>query len=526
MFVTEANQGMVRRWATVVLPSVVVLVLWSTLYPFTWQCRAAEASLSGDMWRALAAGRTHLVDIIRNILFFVPLGFALSALVVGLRSWLQAAIVLLSGFVLSLAVESAQLCLASRFAALADVVTNLLGTGMGLLLFRLVGPATVAMSSSLALVVWRALTPRRLRLVVIPYSFLVLICSAYLQPFSRPSNWGDTHALLFGIERGVSRPWEGRISEVLILDHPVNPADLDAQGRLLPDLESQLLAAYSFGAGTWSSRGSVVPLLLERGPRGPILAADGAYVGAEGWLTSAGDQPELARAIRAGGAIGIVLRFAPTNFDQAGPARILTFSRSPARRNITIAQFGSDMVVRLRTPFSGVNGAMPQFVFNNIFTSNAEQTYIVSYDGARLRLYVNGHVHPTVYDIGPGAILASWFTPVLPHLIGFWSMLYLVIAIVPWSVYLARSWQTGPAMATIIPLGGMLGFVVVHEAVRASIIERPWEWQAVGLPIVVGVSIAAGLYQLARICADRESTAVCARVWSDGFLLPWHIADR
>lgn len=46
----------------------------------------------------------------------------------------------------------------------------------------------------------------------------------------------------------------------------------------------------------------------------------------------------------------------------AGPARIITFSSSPALRNATLGQEGRALVFRVRTTLTGENGGRPQFV--------------------------------------------------------------------------------------------------------------------------------------------------------------------
>ena len=43
---------------------------------------------------------------------------------------------------------------------------------------------------------------------------------------------------------------------------------------------------------------------------------------------------------------------------QTGPARILTFSRGAYLRNLTLAQEGTTLVIRIRTPLMGLNGLL------------------------------------------------------------------------------------------------------------------------------------------------------------------------
>jgi VanZ family protein len=54
--------------------------------------------------------------------------------------------------------------------------------------------------------------------------------------------------------------------------------------------------------------------------------------------------------------VDIHASFVSSTVDQWGPVRIITFSASELRRNITLAQEGSALVLRIRTPLMGPNG--------------------------------------------------------------------------------------------------------------------------------------------------------------------------
>ena len=93
-----------------------------TLLPMPEQAAAvAETS----PWCIVRCGDLGLLDIILNILLFLPLGIGL-----GLLRGTRAAVAI--GFVCSVAIELTQLFLiAGRDASLRDVITNTLGTGLG-----------------------------------------------------------------------------------------------------------------------------------------------------------------------------------------------------------------------------------------------------------------------------------------------------------------------------------------------------------------------------------------------------------
>lgn len=65
------------------------------------------------------------------------------------------------------------------------------------------------------------------------------------------------------------------------------------------------------------------------------------------------------------------------NDAQIGPARIITFSADPERRNATLGQTGTRLVLRLRTPLAGDNGAHPELHLPGA-VSAAERTRVTA----------------------------------------------------------------------------------------------------------------------------------------------------
>ena len=90
-------------------------------------------------WEDFRFTRSYLMDILTNILGFIPFGFFLVAYLrvrkplSNLQPLLMS--VLVAGF-LSLSIELIQVCLPTRNSQLTDVITNLLGTAIGSVLFQ------------------------------------------------------------------------------------------------------------------------------------------------------------------------------------------------------------------------------------------------------------------------------------------------------------------------------------------------------------------------------------------------------
>ena len=75
---------------------------------------------------------------------------------------------------------------------------------------------------------------------------------------------------------------------------------------------------------------------------------------------------------------------------QTGPGRIDSLSVDPFHRNFTLGQDGPDLVFRLRTPFTGLNGSDPALIVPGVFSEVQKRHIVVTYDGAVLTVYPGG----------------------------------------------------------------------------------------------------------------------------------------
>lgn len=100
-------------------------------------------------------------------------------------------------------------------------------------------------------------------------------------------------------------------------------------------------------------------------------------------------EKDLFEQCRQNNALTIEAMLRPDTFAQDGPTRILTFSDGPMRRNFTLGQEKDLLILRLRTPQTGENGANPQVT---LFRMPTLRTYhlIVAYQPGRLRCWVDG----------------------------------------------------------------------------------------------------------------------------------------
>ena len=106
---------------------VVFFIIYGSLYPFNFYVTAPLPDLLAKLI-ATWSQKTHLGDILGNIVLFIPYGYF------GLLYFTSkhVASLIFIGFILAIGVQVVQLYLPSREPALNDAIWNLLGIGFGL----------------------------------------------------------------------------------------------------------------------------------------------------------------------------------------------------------------------------------------------------------------------------------------------------------------------------------------------------------------------------------------------------------
>ncbi|MGH6899785.1 MAG: VanZ family protein [Geminicoccaceae bacterium] len=107
--------------------------------------------------------------------------------------------------------------------------------------------------------------------------------------------------------------------------------------------------------------------------------------------------------------IGVTLLVRPLATAQSGPARILTMSRDAHLRNLTIGQEDDDLVVRLRTEETDLNGLRagePVARLQNVFRSGSWVSVDLQIRPRELTIAVEGE-RAFIAEL-PGSVLGSW----------------------------------------------------------------------------------------------------------------------
>ena len=77
------------------------------------------------------------------------------------------------------------------------------------------------------------------------------------------------------------------------------------------------------------------------------------------------------------------------DLSQSGPARILSYSKDQVSRNFTIGQSHDQLVVRLRTTETSLNGMNPHLIVDDIFNDKSLQHIVIIYNLLEQSVYIN-----------------------------------------------------------------------------------------------------------------------------------------
>lgn len=274
-----------------------------------------------------------MLDIVLNVLLYVPLGVALMRLG-PLRAFGLAA-------ALSFVMELSQIWSIGRFASPYDVLVNSLAALAAAWVARLLHPARITEPISIPVKTWVAVLSGLLA------TGLFVLCAIPV-PRVTLTSWDAEYPLQLGNELTGDRPWVGRI----------------ASATLAPRASSVKDGVVSAG-----------PLDIKAGDR-VQLPADAAR--------------NFASLARASDEFAVMARFTPADVERTGPARIVSFSHDTEHRNFDLGQEREHLAFRIRTSNTGPNGNSPLMVTGDVLKPGREASVIANFDSRVARVFVNG----------------------------------------------------------------------------------------------------------------------------------------
>lgn len=178
------------------------------------------------------------------------------------------------------------------------------------------------------------------------------------------AGWDSSFRFALANELTGDRPWLGEYRAVSVYDRTLTPEEVANRFQASAGKKQSPapLVQYLFREGKGdvvrdvSEQGEPLDLKIEKTGAVRWLPGGGLQVASPTRIASAGAAGKIARAVGRSGEMTLEAWIKPANTTQAGPARIVTFSADPGRRNFTLGQAAGDFEVRFRTSTTSPNG--------------------------------------------------------------------------------------------------------------------------------------------------------------------------
>jgi VanZ like family len=483
---TSAGALDARSWSNRILTLASIGILVLTLYPFRLDF---ARRLPRPLFPFSLGGwgkDTGLSDNVLNVLLFVPFGFGLAEKLRerGKSRLATLGLTLAAGAALSYVVELLQIYIPPRDSGWDDVFTNSSGAIAGALLFDLAGDATLVLLSQTERKVTAWLTWQRAVAAVFAYVGLWSVVAVQLQKQTRLSNWNTDSVLVIGNSASghFSSAWQGEIFAFEMWDRGI-PGELARRltsPALRQDSEPDAIVAYRFsGLGPFPDERRLLPDLAWA-PKTPVLdGSKGAFLDGKSWLMSPGAVSELANKLKETGQFSLRVLCAPAEI-RGVDADIVSISSSSGPANLELGQQGASLAFWFRSALSMQRLRMT-WIVPKTFRANEMRDILLSFDGADLRLFLDGKQYHQAYRLGAGAALATFIRRIKARELDGYRYVFYALVFVPAGCLLGFAWKAtrnGVGLVSLLFFGLALPpvifeVVLVHGS-RAVSFENIW----------------------------------------------------
>lgn len=387
------------------------LIVQATLTPYHFQFVAMLNTFgAGGLIMKFVGGPSDPADMINNVVLFLPLGFCLAWLLQRRQhtGLLAAAAPLFVGAGLSLAVEVLQLFLPTRTSTPIDVLTNSLGTLLGLLIVYGIR------------LVFRS--PTNLMITLTGWLIAAFAVTVPLQSGARLTNWDPTFPLQIGTKGTPewSWSWKGQVFDVAIADTALTESQVQALvsgAQPLASFNNTFRASYQFiGTGSYPDRTGTLPDLVWKGATPQEQAGTGVTVADDRWLETLAPAASLTQRVAQTSQFTLITTVATGDSKQEGP--IVALVGDLAHQNFTLGQEQDHLTFFLRTPISGESASeIPELFVPEVFADTRPHQVIVTYNRGTFQFYIDGVRQPHAQIITPEY---TFFGYLLPPQIASW----------------------------------------------------------------------------------------------------------
>src|SRR5690348_2623118 len=421
-------------WSNRILIAAVVVIFFLTLYPFRFSLvrNGAPFLLAGWGKDADAA------DVFLNVLLFVPFGFGFAETLRehGRSRTAVLGATLIVGALFSYFVELLQFYTPIRDSGWEDVVTNSTGSVLGFLVYELGATAILRVASRMEYSFFTWLNWRRFVVALPLYVGVWLAIAIPLQREARITHLVPNPMLLIGGST-VKNPffaWRGKISEVELWNRAL-PNDM---ARAITSGSAEEvptpLASYNFsGSPPFQDQRRFLPEL--------VLMRDGSLPPLVG-VTELISRAPVSSLVN---QIERTNQFSLRVLCQPGPlpirhGRVVSIASQSGAVDLELRQENTDLSFWFRNSLSA-NQPRLAWDVKNIFVPNQPRDLLLSYDGSRLTLHVNGKEEGRPYLLGPGTALAALLHRIKWGDLEGYRYIFYAMVFLPAGCFLGLGWR-------------------------------------------------------------------------------------
>ena len=537
--------GFIENKSMPIIMINVVIIVFVTLLPFNFRIPAnfdLYTDLSWQEWATQFKRTVKFSDIVANIFLFMPLGLGCAAQLSRLRLsktkslWVSRShsrrlivvnilISLGAGFFLSLAVELGQIFLVSREASTIDLRTNSLGTLIGSFIFwaLILGrPNFETLFARLDFLTLRSTQFKLMSMLWIGYLALMVALLVNVQDLTKLSNWDPDFPLLIGNEGTRDRPWKGQIDNFCIADQAWSRSQIDSFFQTQDSCSNlinadSLIAAYSFAEDRSSYpdlNGELPNLEIQTKDPSKVNQTKG-FISPNRWFKTSEAATELNNRLQNSSQFTILTKIATADFDQEGPARIISLSDDHFWRNLTLAQWHDDLSLRVRMPLTRTNGKRPEIRINNFFADTQAHQLAIAYDGTRIMFYRDQIQNQESLYLGSEAALfwsaLSLFSDKMylnPDLDLLNQLVYYLVIFAPLGILWGITFnllQLRSGFYLVLLLSGLIVPALLIEGLIATM-NRAWSWSyfALGCLVMIASFVLTKFYLQVKLSRQKS----------------------
>lgn len=484
---SSGNGGRTLEIKTSVLWTIsLIYILILTLKPFQFSSHHFSPVLENlTEWVSVFFIEFYFIDIILNILLFIPFGF-FTAYWFYHKKKTHRQILFHSikySLLISIFVELIQLFL-PRTTSFSDLLMNPIGGFIGARCFVSRTKNGIELPQTL-FIKQRSLIYKNVTLLYIIILLIFLSLPVFL---NRINNWDNTFHLYIGNEGTGDRQWCGVMYELAIYNRALNQeeAQLCYKSMKPEALKNNLAAYYCFDEihdGIIPDRSNQKPRLdlyindLEKTGRTEDSTGIILYNG--GCARSMVPAKKLNQLLKTTGQFSIEIRYRPKNLKQTGPARLVSLSANPKERNFMIGQDFDKLNFRVRTFFAGSNGSKIDLHTTRSVFKNEKQHIITVFNRGAEQLFVNGKLfNESVSGISGYLLLLTGFGD---SYLGIYCFLFCILLPLGTLNYISQVSMKSIIVRSIFIL---LSPIIAIQVFNYILYNHPFDFRMLGFAVL------------------------------------------